>query len=275
MPPTQAFPPVVPVDDMRPAPSRRRVTVFRVLALLPVILFSVNALNLLAPWTFVIESSDDFADAHRWFITTSAAADLLGLAAFVGLIVRPRLPALAAWIPLGSAIVAVFIVPLQPEFLILVAILIGPAAIAYPYWSDLRHWRGWWAGVRAPLLTFAWAVAAAMLVLAIAAFRRQVVRDDLVTDANWWNDYAEHIADIGLFGVLAVCRAPGALILRGVLSGIWVYLGIIGAFVLPDAIGSWGVVGGLVGIAIGLVFAGSTWLELRARTAAKYEVITG
>jgi hypothetical protein len=246
------------------APARnRRLLAFRILAVLPILLFAVNATNLLAPWTFVLDPSDDLPEPHRWFFVVSAAADLLLLASFAGLIVRPRWTVLAAWIPISFAIVLVTIVPLQPWFLLFVLVIAGPATLAYPYWGDLRGWRRWWDGVRPELLAFAAVVAAAMLVIAVIAFRRQIVRDDAVSDANWWNDDAEHTADIALAGLLAISRGPGALLLRAVLGGIWVYLGIIAAFVLPDAIGSVGRVGGLVGIAIGLVFAWSAWTELR------------
>ena len=215
-------------------PRNRRLLAFRLLAVLPIILFTVNATNLLAPWTFVLNPSDDLPEPHRWFFVVSAAADLLLLAAFAGLIVRPRWTVLAAWIPVSLAIVLVAIVPLQPSFLLFVLVIVGPATVAYPYWSDLRGWRRWWDGVRPELLAFAGVVAAAMLVIAVIAFRRQVVRDDAVTDANWWNDDAEHTADIALAGLLAISRGPGALLLRAVLSGIWVYLGVIAAFVLQD-----------------------------------------
>ena len=252
-----------PPDSGAP-PRNRRLLTFRLLALLPILLFTVNATNLLAPWTFILDPSDDLPEPHRWFFVVSAAADLLLLSCFAGLIVRPRWTVLAAWIPVSFAIVLVTIVPLQPWFLLFVLAIAGPATVAYPYWSDLRGWRQWWEGVRPELLAFAGVVAAAMLVIAVIAFRRQIVRDDAVTDANWWNDDAEHTADIALAGLLAISRGPGALLLRAVLSGIWVYLGIIAAFVLPDAIGSVGRVGGILGIAIGLVFAWSTWTELQA-----------
>src|SRR3954453_11991041 len=114
-------------------PSHRRLTVFRVLAVLPIILFLVNGTNLLAPWTFVLNPDDAHPEPHRWFFTVSAAADLLLMASFIGLIVRPRLTGLAAWGLVSLVIVLVAIVPLQPEFLFLVGVLVLPATIAYPY----------------------------------------------------------------------------------------------------------------------------------------------
>src|SRR3954447_13634633 len=262
------------VLDVINPPRNKRLLAFRILAALPIILFSVNATNLLAPWTFILTPDDKLAEPHRWFFVVSAAADLLLMASFIGLVVKPRLTVLAAWIPVSLVIVLVTIVPLQPEFLILVAIVVLPATIAYPYWRDLRAWRDWWDGVRPELMAFAAVVAAAMLVVAVIAFRRQVIRDDSVTDANWWNDDAEHTADFALAGLLAISRGPGALILRAVLSAIWVYTGIIAAFVLPDAIGSVGRVGGTVGIAIGLVFAWSTWSDWDATHRPKQRAVS-
>jgi hypothetical protein len=161
-------------------------------------------------------------------------------------------------------VVIVTIVPLQPEFLILLVIVIAPAVLAYPYWRDLRGWRSWWAGARRPLLGFAAAVCLVLLVTSVVAMGRQVVNDDSVAAANWWNDYAEHAADIALVGLIAASRAPGSLLLRGVLSGVWLYLGVVAAFVLPDAAGSWGVVGGLAAIAVGVGFGLATWWDLRS-----------
>src|SRR3954468_15955778 len=115
-------------------PRNKRLLAFRILAALPIILFAVNATNLLAPWTFILTPDDKLPEPHRWFFVVSAAADLLLMASFVGLVVKPRLTVLAAWIPVSLVIVLVTIVPLQPEFLILVGIVVLPATIAYPYW---------------------------------------------------------------------------------------------------------------------------------------------
>ncbi len=251
--------PAAPIEKRRePTPSRRRLTAFRVLAVLPILLFLVNGTNLLAPWAFVITPDEANPEPHRWFFAVSAAADLFLLVSFAGLVLRPRLTALAATVAMSLAVVAVTIVPLQPEFLFLLAFIV-PAVVAYPYWRDLRDLRGWWSGAWRPLLAFGLAVGLVVLATSVVAMRRQIVNDDSVADANWWNDYAEHSADIALVGLIAVSRAPGSLILRGTLSAVWVYLGAVAAFVLPDASGSWGVAGGTAAIAIGIVFGLATW----------------
>lgn len=133
----------------------------------------------------------------------SAAADLFGLVSFAGLILRPRMTVFAATIAMSLVVVMVTIVPLQPAFLILLAIVIAPAVLTYPYWRDLR---GWWSGARRPLLAFAVAVCLVLLATSVVALRRQVVNDDSVSAANWWNDYAEHAADTALVGLIPAGR---------------------------------------------------------------------
>ena len=134
--------------------GRRRLTIFRVLAALPVLVFFVAEFNLLAPWVFVLNNEDN-PEQHRWFYVVSGSADIFMFVTFLGLIIRPRLTALAAWIVISLAIVLVAIVSLQPTFLIFVLVVAGPAAIAYPYWRDLRGWRSWWRGARPQLMALA------------------------------------------------------------------------------------------------------------------------
>ena len=244
-------------------PGRRRLVLFRMLAALPVLLFLIAAVNLLAPWVFVLPVDEPHPASHRWFFAVAAAADVLGLVSFAGLILRPRLTALAATIAVTLSVVMVTIVPLQPDFFVLLGIVIAPAVLAYPYWRDLRAWRTWWSGARRPLLVFAVAVCLVLLFTSVVAMRRQVVNDDSVAAANWWNDYAEHAANIGLVGVLAISTAPGRLLIRGILSGVWLYLGAVAAFVLPDASGSWGRAGGVAAIMVGVVFGLAAWRGLR------------
>ena len=241
--------------------SRRRVTIFRVLAAIPVLVFLVAESNLLAPWVVVLNNEDN-AEPNKWFYVVSGCADAFMLVTFAGLILRPRLVALAAWIVVSLAIVLVAIVSLQPAFLIFVLIVVGPAAIAYPYWRDLRGWRTWWRGARPQLLALATACCLVLIPVAVVAFRRQIVNDDAAADANWWNDSAEHIADVAVVGLLAASRAPGALVLRATLSLSYLYLGIIAVFVLPHATASWGTLGGLLAMAAGAGFAVGTWVDL-------------
>jgi len=262
---------VPPDPDPGPPPgrqvSRRRLTVFRVLAVIPALVFLVAESNLLAPWVFVL-SNEDNPEPNKWFYVVSGSADIFMLVTFVGLIIKPRLVALAAWIVVSLGIVLVAIVSLQPAFLIFVLVVAGPAAIAYPYWRDLRGWTRWWDGARPQLLALAAAACLVLIPVAVVAFRRQIVNDDAAADANWWNDSAEHIADVAVVGLLAASRAPGALVLRATLSLSYLYLGIIAAFVLPDATASWGTLGGLLAIAAGIGFAAGTWVDLPRKPTA-------
>src|SRR4051812_40955263 len=87
--PPQPNPPVT--EDA----SRRRVMIFRVLAVIPVLVFLVAEANLLAPWVFLLDTEDD-PEPNKWFHVVSGGADIFMLVIFVALIIRPRLPALAA-----------------------------------------------------------------------------------------------------------------------------------------------------------------------------------
>ena len=98
--------PPEPVPPVMPEASRRRVTIFRVLAVIPVLVFLVAEANLLAPWVFLLDTEDN-PEPNKWFHVVSGAADIFMLVIFVCLIIRPRLPALAAWIAVSLTIVGV------------------------------------------------------------------------------------------------------------------------------------------------------------------------
>ena len=81
-------------------------------------------------------------------------------------------------------------------------------------------------------------------------------------------DYAEHVSLLGVAALFASTGRPGWRILAALTGAVWSYLGLVAIFSLPDQAGSWGILGGLAGLATGLVLVGAAALgegEQRAR----------
>ena len=85
------------------------------------------------------------------------------------------------------------------------------------------------------------------------AIGRQIGGTDAAAQANWWADYAEHVSLLGVAALIASSGRPGWRIWPGWRAAAWLYLGVVAVFLLPDHTASWGVLGGLVGIVVGLV----------------------
>jgi hypothetical protein len=105
----------------------------------------------------------------------------------------------------------------------------------------------------------------ALLVTAIIALLREIGGTYPAAQANWWSDYAEHATILAVAGVLAVSRGPGWRILRCTCAGLWLYLGFVATLVLPHHTGSWGYVGGIAAILVGLGFALAVWRGVEQR----------
>jgi hypothetical protein len=78
---------------------------------------------------------------------------------------------------------------------------------------------------------------------------------DIAAQGNWWADYAEHVSLLGVAPLLASSGRPGWRILGGMAALAWVNLGLVALVELPDSIGSWGTVGGLLALTVGAVLA--------------------
>jgi hypothetical protein len=96
-------------------------------------------------------------------------------------------------------------------------------------------------------------------VTASMALPREIGGTDPAAEANWWSDYAEHATILAVAGVLAASRGPGWRILRYTCAGVWLYLGLVATLVLPHHTRSWGYVGGIAAILVGLGFAVAAW----------------
>jgi hypothetical protein len=238
--------------------SRARLIVFRVLATLAGLFFLVAVvLAVPAPWV-LLQPDDPHAAENRWFLTLAGTVDAIAVVVFFALVQRPRRTLLFVQMSAAVVIAAAVILPFSLLFAAILAVAVVPL-VAYPYWRDARAFPSWWAGVpRAPLILAALA-GVALLVTAAIALPREIGGTDLAAQANWWSDYAEHATILAVAGVLAASRGPGWRILRFTCAAVWLYLGLVATLILPHHTGSWGYVGGIAAILVGLGFALAAW----------------
>jgi hypothetical protein len=241
------------------AAHRVRVIVFRVVAALAG-LFFVLAVVLMAsaPWVLLQPDQTTRTELNRWFLTVAGSVDAIAAGVLLALALRPHRTLLIVE-HTGAVIVAgAIILPFQPSFAAILAIGVVPL-IAYPYWREVRTFPSWWAGMSRALLILAVLAGAGLLVTAAMAIPRQIGGTDQAAHGGWWSDYAEHATVLALAGVLAASRGPGCRILRGLCSGVWLYLGLVAALVLPHHPGSWGRVGGAAALVVGVGFGTAAW----------------
>jgi hypothetical protein len=239
-----------------PTASWRRITIFRVLAILTGLLFVFAGLtNARAGWMLVVGATGDaHPEANRWFTTVAGTSDLIGAACLLALAWRPILSLLFSFTGISFVVAAVINLPFVPEFAVVLAV-VAPVLVAYPYWAQLRMFLDWWRRPHVVLLILATSGAVVLLVLAAIDVTRQVSGTDAAAQSNWWADYAEHITLVALAGLLAGTGRPGWRLLGGFASAAWIYLGVVAAFTLPDHTASWGSVGGVAAILLGAAMA--------------------
>jgi hypothetical protein len=242
-------------SESRPV-SSRRVLIFRILAALTGLFFLIaGLLNARAGWMVVVGSSGDLhPEENRWFTTVAGTADLIGAGCLVALVWRPQLHLLFSYLLVGWVVAAAVNLPFVPEFAVILAAVL-PAIIAYPYWSRLRTLPTWWRKPHVGMFVVTAAAAVVLFVIAGMDVGRQIGGTDPAAQANWWADYAEHASLVGIAGLMATSGRPGWRILGGLAAVAWLYLGFVAVFRLPDHTGSWGVVGGVAGLAVGMILA--------------------
>jgi hypothetical protein len=236
------------------SPSKRRVLAFRVLAALTGLLFvAAGVTNARAGWLLVIGATgDQHAEANRWFTTVAGTADLILAGCLLTLAWRPRLSLLFFYFVTGFVVAALINLPFVPEFAIVLAATV-PALVTYPYWAELRTVSTWWRKPRIVPLVVSVAAAAVVFTVAAVAIGRQIGGTDAAAQANWWADYAEHVSLLAVAALIASSGRPGWRILAGLAAAAWLYLGVVAVFLLPQHTASWSILGGLLGIAVGLV----------------------
>jgi hypothetical protein len=241
------------------APSRIRVIIFRVLAALAGLFFLLAVvLAASAPWV-LLQPADELQPAlHRWFLAVAGGVDAIAAGALLSLAHRPQRALLAVEMAMAVVVAGAIILPFQPTFVAILAIAVLPL-LAYPYWRDVRLFPSWWRGASRPLLILAVLAGAALLVTAALALPRQMGGTDPAARAGWWSDYAEHATVLAMAGVLAASRGPGWRILRPLCGAVWIYLGLVAAVVLPHELWSWGRIGGVAAVLVGVAFGAASW----------------
>jgi hypothetical protein len=235
--------------------SSRRLLIFRILAVVTGLLFVFAGLmNARAGWMLVGASGDLHPELNRWFTTVAGAADLIMAGCFLALAWRPQFYLLFSFTVIAAVVAAAINLPFVPEFAVILAAVV-PVLVAYPYWSQLRALPTWWRRPHVAMLAVSAVSAVVLFLVAGIDVVRQIGGTDAAAQANWWADYAEHASLVGIAGLMASSGRPGWRILGGLAAVAWLYLGFVAVFSLPDHTGSWGVAGGLAGLAVGTVLA--------------------
>jgi hypothetical protein len=219
-------------------------------------LFNIG--NLLAPWNAdpaLALTGLAAPDTHLWHAALPGAVRLLltgGVAA--ALLFRPASkPLLGQWLILSAAVTVVVVVPfagLPPLlFIVLPTVLV---VAAYPWPSKLANLRV--ARVDRPLAALTILAAAALAPSLWQNLTRQLdnAGGEHATEAHWALD-AAHVILLLAAGALASTRRPGWQTLA-ILTGVtFLYLG-IAAIAIPEQAGSWGTLGGALGVIAGVAY---------------------
>ena len=162
---------------------------------------------------------------------------------------------LAFYLLVSVLLAAVVNLPFVPSFAFILALVV-PTLATYPYWSEVRDVRRWWDHANRSLLLIGAVCGVAALVVGVMAIGRQIGGTGPAVVANWWADYAEHMLLLAVAVLVASSARPGWRVLASAAAVAWVYLGMVAVFLLPDATGSWSVVGGALGLAVGITLSG-------------------
>jgi hypothetical protein len=238
-----------------PTVSPRRLLAFRIIAaLLGLLMLAAGLSSARAAWMVVAMSSDPHPELSRWFATVAGASDVMIAGCLLALAWRPKHSLLFFFLFISIVVAAAINLPFAPGFAFIVALMV-PALVVYPYWSELRGLTTWWQRPHISLLAASVLAAGVAFLVAGIAIGRQIGGTDAASQANWWADYAEHVSLPAIAALVAGSGRPGWRILAGLAAAVWIYLGFVAAFVLTDHTGSWGLAGGVAGMAFGVALA--------------------
>jgi len=240
--------------------SRRRLIIFRVLAGLAGAFFLFTLPQAISPWGAVTLSNMDGVtdpNLHRWSAALAGGPDLGMAGLLLYLAWRPLTAPLALqWIALAAIVFLVVNVPFVGVYIAFIALPIVLVLIAYPQPRELLT-PPWADGVRVPLLVLGIAAAALLLTDAGRSLAAQLGgADELAANFDWASN-AEHLVNIALAAVLAGMRRPGAQTLGVMAAAVLSFMG-VAAISVPADPGSWGLIGGAVAIALGVVLLAAT-----------------
>jgi hypothetical protein len=245
-------------------PASWRIWLFRILAVLVGLFFAINLTAALQPW---IPSAPGPPTTHpileRWSIPFASGIDGISALVLFYYAWRPRQASL--FLQYFAVVIVTFIVvttPFEPALGIAVIAVLPIAAYPRPRQLLLPPWRD---GVRLPFLALAVVAGALLLVDAWVALQAQIHHSDEL--ARTTADYAtnvEHLLGLCAAMLLVATRRPGRTPLALMLGAELLYLGAV-AITVPDAPGSWGTIGGVVSLLVGLLYLADVANEFRQR----------
>jgi hypothetical protein len=257
-------------------PTAGRVTTFKIFAGLTGVFFLyLSVSNMIAPWGGAASNPDDTQPGmHRWFTAVSGATDLIGAVCLVALALRPRgRELLALNVALGCAIAAVIVTPFTPGFLLLLLVFV-PVLATYPYRRGLAPRTLLHGQPPRVLLVVAVPAAAALLIRTGLALSAQLEGADSAAQFGYWADYAEHCAVLALSSLLAITPGHGWRILRSSCGMAWLYLGLVATAILPAEQGSWGHLGGLAALGVGVVYVAASVHDRKDPNTSQQDKLT-
>jgi hypothetical protein len=143
----------------------------------------------------------------------------------------------------------------------LIAVPILLVLVAYPEPRSLLK-APWSDGINPLVFSLGVLVAAFLLPQAGRALAAQAAgAGELAANADWAAD-GEHLINLTLAALLAGMRRPGARALAVMTGAVLVFMG-AAAVTVPTNPGSWGTVGGAIGVAGGLAFLAAAAYDWR------------
>lgn len=220
-----------------PETSRRRLIVFRVVSGLVLLAFLPALLGILVPWAHIDYQGDGIVEP--WRDAVEGTVDAIAWIAVLGLWLRPLArPLLAQYVIVGG-LVALTVVPAAGATMLITIVFLAAVIAAYPRPRLLLDRTS----------TFANRALTVVAVLACAALMPIAFSAWSSSDASAAT-YAEHIAILGIAGVVAATTRPGWRWLAWSVAAAWAYLGVV-ALAIPHEADTFGRLGGVACVVVG------------------------
>jgi hypothetical protein len=246
------------------------IIVFRIVTALAALFFLTNLRLLLAPWLLLpADEGILHPEIHRWHDAEQGAiGGILSAGILLVLLWRPRKnPLLVQYTAIVVVISLLITAPFIGPHMFLIALPLILVVATYPAPRTLLDFsRG--EPISRPLLalTLLAAVLLAPSMWRSLLWQIQGLGAEHAAAYHWIAGF-EHTLILLLAGVLASTKRPGWQTL-GILTGmIFLYLGLV-AVSVPDQAGSWGIIGGSLGLIGGAGYIAATLFETRRTVQA-------
>jgi len=221
----------------------------------------------ISPWGAVtLSNTSGVSDPnlHRWSAALAGGPDC-GMAAILFYLAwRPlRAPAVVQWIALAVIVFLTANVPFVGPAVALVAVPVVLVLVAYPAPRDLLT-PPWFDGFSPPRLAVGTLVAVVLVADAALALASQLRGTEELARNYDSAANAEHLINVALAALLGGMRRLGSRPLAAMAGAVVAFLG-AAAITVPSNPGSWGTVGGAVGVAAGLALVALVAYEWRTQ----------